>query len=158
VIVRRVRPKPGSQLALLTLYGYHASITDRTGETLELEAADHRRDAKIENAIRGLKYGMELNHLPSGKFAANGAWLAVQVVAHCDGALDRPDRPGSWDRHAQSGKAERQCWRGQRMQRLALLGRLCARPGQRSWERAIRTTPGCFIGHRRRSRAQGDAH
>ncbi len=28
------------------------------------------------------KYGMGLNHLPSGKFAANGAWLAVQVIAH----------------------------------------------------------------------------
>jgi hypothetical protein len=24
-----------------------------------------------------------LNHLPSGRFAANGAWLAVQVIAHC---------------------------------------------------------------------------
>jgi hypothetical protein len=23
-----------------------------------------------------------LNHLPSGKFAANGAWLAIQVMAH----------------------------------------------------------------------------
>ena len=51
------------------------------GETLELEA-DHRRHAEIENAIRDLKYGMGLNHLPSGKFAANGAWLAVGVMAH----------------------------------------------------------------------------
>ena len=48
---------------------------------LELEA-DHRRHAEIENAIRDLKYGMGLNHLPSGKFGANGAWLAVQVIAH----------------------------------------------------------------------------
>ncbi len=80
-IVRRVRPTPGSQLALLTLYDHHAFITDRAGETLELEA-DHRRHAEIENAIRDLKYGMGLNHLPSGKFAANGAWLAVQVMAH----------------------------------------------------------------------------
>ena len=81
LIVRRVRPTPGSQLALLTLYDYHAFITDRVGETLELEA-DHRRHAEIENAIRDLKYGVGLNHLPSGKFAANGAWLAVQVMAH----------------------------------------------------------------------------
>ncbi|MGH2428526.1 MAG: transposase, partial [Candidatus Limnocylindria bacterium] len=44
--------------------------------------ADHRRHAEIENAIRDLKYGVALNHLPSGKFAANGAWLAVQVMAH----------------------------------------------------------------------------
>ncbi len=81
LIVRRVRPTPGSQLALFTLYEYHAFITDRVGETLVLEA-DHRRHAEIENAIRDLKYGMGLNHLPSGRFAANGAWLAVQVIAH----------------------------------------------------------------------------
>ena len=81
LIVRRVRPTPGSQLALLTLYDYHAFITDRVGETIELEA-DHRRHAEIENAIRDLKYGMGLNHLPSGRFAANAAWLAVQVIAH----------------------------------------------------------------------------
>jgi len=81
LIVRRVRPTPGSQLALFALYDYHAFITDRDGETLALEA-DHRRHAEIENAIRDLKYGVGLNHLPSGKFAANAAWLAVQVIAH----------------------------------------------------------------------------
>ena len=58
-----------------------ASAPDREGETLELEA-DHRRHAEIENAIRDLKYGVGLNHLPSGRFAANGVWLAVQVMAH----------------------------------------------------------------------------
>jgi len=81
LIVRRVRPTPGSQLALLTLYDYHAFVTDRDGETLVLEA-DHRRHAEVENAIRDLKYGVALNHLPSGRFGANGAWLAVQVIAH----------------------------------------------------------------------------
>jgi hypothetical protein len=81
LIVRRVKPTPGSQLALFTLYDYHAFITDRAGETRALEA-DHRRHAEIENAIRDLKYGVGLNHLPSGRFAANGAWLAVQVIAH----------------------------------------------------------------------------
>ncbi|MGH2370484.1 MAG: IS1380 family transposase, partial [Chloroflexota bacterium] len=81
LIVRRVKPTPGSQLELLTLYDYHAFITDRAGDTLSLEA-DHRRHAEIENAIRDLKYGVALNHLPSGRFAANAAWLAVQVMAH----------------------------------------------------------------------------
>ena len=71
----------GSQLALFANYSYHAFITDRDGETLALEA-DHRRHAEIENAIRDLKYGVGLNHLPSGRFPANGAWLAVQVIAH----------------------------------------------------------------------------
>ena len=70
LIVRRVKPTPGSQLALFATYSYHAFITDRDGDTLELES-DHRRHAEIENAIRDLKYGVGLNHLPSGRFAAN---------------------------------------------------------------------------------------
>ena len=51
LIVRRVKPTPGSQLALFATYSYHGFITDRDGETLELEA-DHRRHAEVENAIR----------------------------------------------------------------------------------------------------------
>ena len=66
LIVRRVKPAPGSQLALFATYSYHGFITDRDGETLELEA-DHRRHAEIENAIRDLKYGVG---------------LAAQVMAH----------------------------------------------------------------------------
>ena len=81
LIVRRVKPTPGSQLALFATYSYHAFITERQGDTLELEA-DHRRHAEIENAIRDLKYGVGLNHLPSGRFPANCAWLTVQVMAH----------------------------------------------------------------------------
>ena len=72
LIVRRVQPTPGSQLALFATYSYHGFITDRDGETLELEA-DHRRHAEVENAIRDLKYGVGLNHMPSARFAANGA-------------------------------------------------------------------------------------
>ena len=81
LIVRRVKPTPGSQLVLFANYSYHAFITGRDGDTLALEA-DHRRHAEVENAIRDLKYGVGLNHLPSGRFPANGAWLAVQVIAH----------------------------------------------------------------------------
>ena len=81
LIVRRVKPTPGSQLALFARYSYHGFITNRDGETLELEA-DQRRHAEVENAIRDLKYGVGLNHMPSGCFAANAAWLAVQVMAH----------------------------------------------------------------------------
>ena len=69
LIVRRVKPTPGSQLALLATYSYHGFITDRDGDTLELEA-DHRCHAETWNAIRDLKYGVGLNHLPSGRFAA----------------------------------------------------------------------------------------
>ena len=81
LIARRVKPTPGSQLALFVEYSYHALITDRTGATVELEA-DHRRHAVIEDVIRDLKYGVGLNHLPSGRFGANAAWLALNVIAH----------------------------------------------------------------------------
>ena len=79
LIVRRVRPTPGSQLALLV--DYHTIITDRPGNLLEVEA-DHRRHAEIENAIRDLKHGLGLNRMPSGDFAANGLWLALNIIAH----------------------------------------------------------------------------
>ena len=81
LIVRRVRPTPGSQLALFCEFTYHAFITNRPGETLDLEA-DHRRHAEVENTVRELKYGVGLNHLPSGRFGANGAWMALNVMAH----------------------------------------------------------------------------
>ena len=95
LIVRRVRPTPGSQLALFANYSYHACITNREGDTLELEAV-HRRHAEIENAIRDLKYGVGLNHLPSGRFAAN-ARLAGRPS-------DRP-QPGTVDGAYRSGRA-----------------------------------------------------
>ena len=46
LIVRRVRPTPGSQLALFASYSYHACITDREGDVLELEG-DHRRHDEV---------------------------------------------------------------------------------------------------------------
>ena len=81
LIVRRVRPTPGSQLALLVDWSHHAFVTDRQGEMIELEA-DHRRHAEVENTIRDLKYGVGLNHMPSGRFGANAAWLDLNVIAH----------------------------------------------------------------------------
>ena len=46
LIVRRVKPTPGSQLALFATYSYHGFITDRDGEMLELEGrpSPPRRD------------------------------------------------------------------------------------------------------------------
>ena len=67
LIVRRVRPTPSSQLALFASYSYHAFITDRQGDTLELEA-DHRRHAEVENAIRDLKYGVGTQSSPVRPF------------------------------------------------------------------------------------------
>ena len=81
LVVRRVRPTPGSQLSMFVDWSYHPIITDRTEATVELEA-DHRRHAVIEDTIRDLKYGVGLNHFPSGRFGANAAWLALNVIAH----------------------------------------------------------------------------
>jgi hypothetical protein len=80
LIVRRVRPTPGSQLALFTAWDYHAFITDRDLPLAELEA-DHRRHAVVEQTIAELK-SAGLAHLPSGSFMANAAWLALTVMAH----------------------------------------------------------------------------
>ena len=80
LVVRRVRPTPGSQLALFTAWDYHAFVTDRTLPLAELEA-DHRRHAIVEQTIAELK-SAGLAHLLSGKFAANAAWLALTVMAH----------------------------------------------------------------------------
>ena len=100
LIVRRVKPTPGSQLALFVNYSYHGFITDRDGATLALEA-DHRRHAEIENAIRDLKYGVGLNHLPSGRFAANPEPAEGGLAG---GAGDRP-QPGTLDGAHRSGQA-----------------------------------------------------
>jgi hypothetical protein len=80
LVVRRVRPTPGTQLALFTAWDYHAMVTDRGGDVLELEA-DHRRHAVVEQSIAELK-SAGLAHLPSGRFFANAAWLALAVIAH----------------------------------------------------------------------------
>ena len=50
-------------------------------------AFDDRHQAAVNAgllfpATQYLKHGVGLNHLPSGRFAANAAWLAVQVMAH----------------------------------------------------------------------------
>ena len=84
----RVKPTPGSQLALFARYSYHGFITDRDGETLELEA-DIAATLEIENAIRDLKYGVGLNHLPSGRFAANAAWRPDPWILSLAPALNK---------------------------------------------------------------------
>lgn len=80
LVVRRVRPTPGSQLALFTTWDYHAFVTNRSGDVGEIEA-DHRRHAVVEQRIAELK-SAGLAHLPSGKFMANATWLALAVMAH----------------------------------------------------------------------------
>lgn len=42
----------------------------------------HREHAVVELAIRDLKEGTGLEHIPSGHFHANAAWLGCSVLAH----------------------------------------------------------------------------
>lgn len=81
LIVRRVPPSPSLQLPLFATFSYHPFITDQTGDPVDLDEF-HRRHAEIENVIKDLKHGMGLNHFPSGRWGANGAWLACNVLAH----------------------------------------------------------------------------
>lgn len=84
LIVRRVkahRPRP-DQDALFDTYRYHAFFTTVPRDRLDTVTADriHRGHAIIEHVHADLKNG-PLAHLPSGKFAANSAWLALATIA-----------------------------------------------------------------------------
>jgi hypothetical protein len=84
VIVRRVKrldpvQHPG-QGELFTQYRYHAVFTD-SPFVLEQAEAQHRGHAVIEQVNADLIDG-PLAHLPSGRFAANNAWLACAAIAH----------------------------------------------------------------------------
>ncbi len=80
LIVRRVRNLDDQQ-QLFPTWRYHAFVTNRVGTMIELDA-DHRRHAVCELAIRDLKAGAGLAHLPSGQFNANAAWLLAATLAH----------------------------------------------------------------------------
>ena len=80
LIVRRVRLLDTKQQALFPNWDHHAFITNRTGPT-SIEDLHHRAHAVVELAIRDLKDN-GLAHCPSGLFNANGAWLALAVLAH----------------------------------------------------------------------------
>jgi hypothetical protein len=78
--VRRTR-LVGAQAELFPNWRYHAVVTDRPGTAVWLDQ-DHRRHATVELCIRDLKDGVGLRHHPSGKFAANAAWLVIATLAH----------------------------------------------------------------------------
>jgi hypothetical protein len=84
LIVRRVRDKnpkavPG-QCELFPAWRYHAVFTDSPYELVQAEE-QHRGHAVIEQLLADLNDG-PLAHLPSGKFAANAAWLAIAAMSH----------------------------------------------------------------------------
>jgi hypothetical protein len=84
LIVRRVRDKnpkaaPG-QGELFPAWRYHAVFTDSPFELVQAEE-QHRGHAVIELLLADLNDG-PLAHLPSGRFTANAAWLAIAAIAH----------------------------------------------------------------------------
>ena len=82
LVVRRTRLTDTAQRRLWPDWRHHAFITNRND--LDTVAADqfHREHAVVELAIRDLKEGTGLDHIPSGHYHANAAWLACAVLAH----------------------------------------------------------------------------
>lgn len=82
LVVRRTRLTDKAQRRLWPDWRHHAFITNRTDlNTIEADQF-HREHATVELAIRDLKEGAGLEHLPSGNHHANAAWLACAVLAH----------------------------------------------------------------------------
>jgi hypothetical protein len=81
LVVRRTRLADTTQARLFPEWRHHAFITNR--DDLDTVAADqfHRQHAVVELAIRDLKAG-GAEHIPSGHYPANAAWLACAVIAH----------------------------------------------------------------------------
>jgi hypothetical protein len=80
LVVRRTR-LTGEQATLWPDWRYHVFVTNRH-EPAVLVDREHRQHAVVELAIRDLKAGAGLSHVPSGHFSANGAWLACAILAH----------------------------------------------------------------------------
>ena len=82
LVVRRTRLTDKAQRRLWPDWRHHAFIT--SNKTIDAVAADrfHREHAVVELAIRDLKVGAGLEHIPSGHYHANAAWLACAVLAH----------------------------------------------------------------------------
>ena len=81
LVVRRTRLTGRAQQKLWPDWRHHAFLTDLDGDVMEVDRF-HRQHATVELAIRDLKAGAGLEHVPSGRFHANAAWLQCAVLAH----------------------------------------------------------------------------
>ncbi|HET7486315.1 MAG TPA: transposase [Acidimicrobiales bacterium] len=79
--MRRTRLTDRRQARLWPDWRHFGFLTDLDGDAVDLDAF-HRHHAVIELAIRDLKEGAGLEHVPSGHFHANSAWLQCSVLAH----------------------------------------------------------------------------
>ena len=81
LIVRRTKLTDPHQARLWPDWRHFAFLTDLHGDAVEVDAF-HREHAVVELDIRDLKEGAGMEHVPSGNFSANGAWLQCAVLAH----------------------------------------------------------------------------
>jgi hypothetical protein len=81
LIVRRTRLTDPRQLKLWPDWRHFAFLTDIDGDAVSVDAF-HRQHAVVELDIRDLKEGAGMQHVPSGNFQANSAWLQCAVLAH----------------------------------------------------------------------------
>jgi len=82
LVVRRVRigTDTTDQGELFGVYRYHAVFTD-SGFDLPTTEAQHRDHAIVEQVLADLN-DSALAHFPSGRFAANAAWLSLAALTH----------------------------------------------------------------------------
>jgi hypothetical protein len=80
LIVRRTR-LIGRQATLWPEWRHLAFLTDLEGDAVDVDAF-HRAHATVELAIKDLKEGAGMEHVPSGNFNANAAWLVCAALAH----------------------------------------------------------------------------
>jgi Transposase DDE domain group 1 len=84
LIVRRVRDQNSKaahgQDELFPVWRHHAVFTDSPFGLVQAES-QHRGHAIVEQVFADVTSG-PLAHLPSGRFAANAAWLTIAAMAH----------------------------------------------------------------------------
>jgi len=82
LVIRRTKLIDEAQRRLWPDWRHHAFITsDHDINAIDADRF-HREHAVVELAIRDLKEGAGLEHIPSGHYHANAAWLACAVLAH----------------------------------------------------------------------------
>ena len=81
LVVRRTRLTDKQQLKLWPDWRHFGFLTDLDGTAVDIDKF-HRQHAVVELAIRDLKEGAGFEHVPSGNFHANSAWLQCAVLAH----------------------------------------------------------------------------
>jgi hypothetical protein len=81
LVVRRTRLTDRRQAKLWPDWRHFGFLTDLDGDAVTLDGF-HRHHAVVELAIRDLKEGAGMEHVPSGNFSANSAWLQCAVLAN----------------------------------------------------------------------------